>query len=266
MNFDADLAELLHQPADKIRIEMREHPFGPLEYRHLCPSARRDVRELCGDVAAAHQDHAPRDLLQLEKLLAGGQVLFAGNSQFDRFRAGGDEEMASFQSFAFDSYRARVGEPRPPAEGFDSLVRVHLLVFARDGIGEAALERDQFRPINVQLSGDAVRAHAECEVDDFGTGNEHLFRVAPAQRTSATERSEVDHSHAPAGGAHAHRRCHRSGSRSDDHEVVSLRHGVTPPPRGRVQISPLRTLSPQVGKQDISASTLRSRTVASRPL
>ena len=103
VNLDADVAELLHQPVDKVGIELREHPFSPLQYRHLRPGPRGDVRELGGDVAAAHQDHAARQLLQIEKILVGRQVLFARNSQFDGFGAGGDEEMPSFQSFAFDS-------------------------------------------------------------------------------------------------------------------------------------------------------------------
>src|SRR5207245_1402664 len=89
--------------------------------------------------------------------------------------------------------RARPGEPRLAVERVDSLVRVHLLVFARDSFGEAALERDQCRPINVQLSSDAVRAHADAksmtsapETSIFFGSHPRSAQVPPNGRKSIT--------------------------------------------------------------------------------
>ena len=59
-HIDTHSIECLHEPADEIRVELREHPLAPLKHRNLCPGSRRDARELGRDVAAADEDNPRR--------------------------------------------------------------------------------------------------------------------------------------------------------------------------------------------------------------
>jgi hypothetical protein len=59
-HIDAQLAELLHEPAHQVWIESRKHPFGALEHRDVDARTSNEVRELSGDVAAADQDDVRR--------------------------------------------------------------------------------------------------------------------------------------------------------------------------------------------------------------
>src|SRR3546814_9709945 len=79
---------LPHQPADEILIEGRQESRALLEDDDLGAGAPHDVRELEGDVAAADQHDSPWQRLQVEKIVAGRQMLLAGNAERHRFGAG----------------------------------------------------------------------------------------------------------------------------------------------------------------------------------
>src|SRR6266849_8922933 len=75
LHFDAEFAGGLDQLGDQIRVKLLEGAAASVEYLDLCASPCCDVRELEGDVAATNEDDAARELVQLQKLRAGGQVL-----------------------------------------------------------------------------------------------------------------------------------------------------------------------------------------------
>src|SRR3546814_16060255 len=88
---------LPHQPADEILIEGRQESRALLEDDDLGAGAPHDVRELEGDVAAADQHDSPWPRLQVEKIVAGRQMLLAGNAETHLFGAGGAPDMAAFE-------------------------------------------------------------------------------------------------------------------------------------------------------------------------
>src|SRR2546425_3463768 len=83
-NVDSDCSELFHQPVDEVWVEVSEHALASLQDRDFRTCAGRDVRELCCDVTAADQNHPLRQALQVQKILAGRQVLLAGNTELYR--------------------------------------------------------------------------------------------------------------------------------------------------------------------------------------
>src|SRR5713226_2432320 len=148
-NVDSDRSELFHQPVNEVWVEMSEHALASLQDRDLRTCAGGDVRELCRDVTAADQNHPLRQALQVKKILAGRQVLLAGNTELYGLRSGRDQEMAALENLVIDLHRVPVGKPRMSVEGFDALRDVHSFVFCRDRVGKASLECDQVRPVDV---------------------------------------------------------------------------------------------------------------------
>src|SRR5260370_2906653 len=88
LDLDAEFPGRLHQLGDQVRIKLLEGTASPVEHLDLCACTRRDVRELQGDVATADEDETTWQLLQLQKLRAGGQVLLARYLQTGVTRAG----------------------------------------------------------------------------------------------------------------------------------------------------------------------------------
>jgi hypothetical protein len=78
------------------------------------------------------------------------------------------------------------------------------------------LERHQLTPVNAQVAGDALAAHAASGVDRLGTADQHFLRVAATQRAGASERPVVDDGNLPARGTHAHARRLGSSATSDN--------------------------------------------------
>src|SRR5260370_11119924 len=115
-NVDSDFAELFHQPVDEVGVEMSEHALASLQDRDFRTCAGGDVRELCCDVTAPHQNHPLRQALQVQKILAGRQVLLAGNAELDGFRPGRDQEAAARQKLVVDLYRVSAGKASMPME------------------------------------------------------------------------------------------------------------------------------------------------------
>jgi hypothetical protein len=89
-HIDADLRKLLHQPANEIGIELREHPPGSLQHGDLRARTRRDVGELSRDIATAHHDDARRKFRKLKELVTRDQVFSAGKGERHRLRTGRD--------------------------------------------------------------------------------------------------------------------------------------------------------------------------------
>src|SRR5207237_2990219 len=120
------------------------------------------------------------------------QMLRAGNPKFDRLGARRDEEVAALECRAIDAHHVSVSEPGTTVEGVDALLGVVVLTLMRNRIGERALEGDQLRPVDPDITGHAAAAHAPHAVQRLGTGDQHLLRIAAPQRTGAAEWSEID--------------------------------------------------------------------------
>src|SRR5229473_2227323 len=104
-NVDSDRSELFHQPIDEVRVEASEHALASLQDRDFRACAGGDVRELCRDVAAADQDHPLRQALQVQKVLAGRQVLLAGDTELYGLRPGRDQEVTPRKKLVVNLYR-----------------------------------------------------------------------------------------------------------------------------------------------------------------
>src|SRR5260370_186695 len=87
--------KLLHEPADQIRIERRKHALSPLQHGDSRACARREVGELRGDVAAAHQAYACRQSLELDEPLPGDDILLTRAIQRPRPRTATDQPAPS---------------------------------------------------------------------------------------------------------------------------------------------------------------------------
>src|SRR3546814_4865181 len=88
----------------------------------LGAGAPHDVRELEGDVAAADQHDSPWQRLQVEKIVAGRQMLLAGNAERHRFGAGGEQDMAAFEHSCADGHRVATGEAGAAVVSIDALL------------------------------------------------------------------------------------------------------------------------------------------------
>lgn len=144
---DPDCLELVHEPPDQLRLEMRQHPRSSLQDRYLRACAGGDMGELCGDVTAADHDDALRQGLQFEELLVRDQMFLAGNAELHGRRARCDQDVARLEMPAVNCDAVLAGESGAPMKCGDALLCIALLVAARHRIGEAALERDEIRPV-----------------------------------------------------------------------------------------------------------------------
>src|SRR5690242_15135128 len=69
-DLDSNLAKFLHEPPDEIRIEMRQHSFATLNYRHLRARARSDMGKLGRNVTPADHHDAIGQTLEFHKCIA----------------------------------------------------------------------------------------------------------------------------------------------------------------------------------------------------
>src|SRR5262249_12384172 len=146
-------------------IERRQHTLAALEHRHFCACARRDVRELGRDVAAADHHDAFRQMLKLHERIARDGMLRPGKLQRDRPRATGYQDVTGLQGASLDGKLIGSREPGHAVKGIDALAREVLLALMPDGISKAPLEGDQLFPIYAQVSRDAVPMHPPRQID-----------------------------------------------------------------------------------------------------
>src|SRR5207302_1436460 len=98
VDLDAQLLANLHQLGDQIGVKLLEGAAPPVEHLDVRACACRDVGELKGDVAAADEDDAAWQFLQVQELRAGGEQLLARYPQIGMARAGRDYHVASDQN------------------------------------------------------------------------------------------------------------------------------------------------------------------------
>src|SRR5262249_25972779 len=103
-------------------------------------------------------------------------------------------------------------------------------------IGEAALEPDQAPPINLRFAHETMAAHAPLRVDRLSATDQHLLRIAAAQRTSPTKGTVIDQRHRPARRATSGAGRPRGGAGADDHEIIGF-HVVISSSKERAALS-----------------------------
>src|SRR5262249_15540999 len=143
---DADLAELLHEPPDEVRIKAGQHPVGSLKHGYLRTRAGCYVRELGRDVTTADQHDPLREATKFEKCRAGDGCLFPWDARPPGHAPGGDQSEPALQYFTADLDRARITEARAAVIAVDAVLREALLQLRRFRFGETALEFDEVVP------------------------------------------------------------------------------------------------------------------------
>ena len=206
----------------------------PLDDGDPGPGNPGDVAELEGDEATAQEGDATGQLRQLEDVVAGGQVLVAGQRQGHRPRPGGDDHMARADLLPVDDQRGGADEARVAVEGGDPVLLERRALGAADAVGERAFEVHQCRPRDASRPRiDALASESADRVHGAGDPYQHLLGVAAAQLARAAERPLIDDRDPPAGGAAPARHGLPGGAGPENHEVktAALHEGPPTPPR-----------------------------------
>src|ERR1700732_3549842 len=98
------------------------------------------MRKLKGDIPASDKEYPPRELVQLQELITGRQVLSAGNLQICRYLPGRNNHVPCLQCFFPYLYRSWTNEARPTMERCDSSFREPLFAAFWNGLREGTLE------------------------------------------------------------------------------------------------------------------------------
>ena len=215
-----------------------------------------------GDEAAADEGDARGQRVEIEKIVAGREMVFPRNAEPDRPRAGGDEDEARLERCSIHLDGTRVAKARETMEAVDAGAREGRLAPRGLWRREAALEGDQIAPVDLSLAHDALAAQAPGEIDGVGDADQHSLGIAAAQRADSAERQMIDDRDPPAGVAASIGGRGAGDARADDDEIILRRHGSLPrwtsfrlwtwnrnvPPRARVR-----------GKSRIAARRRRMR-------
>src|ERR1700678_1548354 len=111
------------------------------------------MRKLKGDIPAPDKENSPRELVQLQELVAGRKVLSAGNLQICRDLPGRNNDVTSLQCLFPYSYCSWTGEARPIMERCNAGVREPIFAPFWNRLSERTLETHQLGPINLKLRG-----------------------------------------------------------------------------------------------------------------
>jgi hypothetical protein len=103
-------------PALRIGVKAFKRTGPAMNDRGLRPSAGGHVSKLCGDVSAADKDNVLRQGLELQKLLARGEVFLAGNVQGLWTGARREHDVAGRERLITDLNGRSVEEFRDPME------------------------------------------------------------------------------------------------------------------------------------------------------
>src|SRR5262249_37812267 len=128
-----------------------------------------------------------------------------------------DQDVPSLELPAIDDNHISTGKAGKPVKSVDTVFSEILFPIAGHSICEAPFKHHQAVPLNPRFARDAMPPHARLRVDRLCPADQHLLRIAAAQRAGPAERTMIDQCYRPAGGTHS-RACHlRGGARADDH-------------------------------------------------
>ena len=196
-----------------------------MQHRHLSTGRCGDAGELQRNVAAADEQHARRQHVEVKKVVTNRDVLFTANPQGHGLGAGGDHDVAAFQLLIAYPEHGGAHKPRVTVKAGDAgLLEAHT-PRRRPRCGEAILEPDQRRPINADSPRlDPLARHATRPVHRIGRTDEHLLGITAPQGARTTVWVVIHKRHLPTG--LAARRCNRcaSDAGSDDDKIELLCH------------------------------------------
>jgi hypothetical protein len=109
---DAGFFGRRHQRLDDVRVEDRQRVVVAVQDRRRGAEARRHVRQLEGDVAAAHEQQRTGEVLQVEEVLARQQELGTREPEGRGTGAGRDAEVRRGEPLAVDLDGLLIDEPR----------------------------------------------------------------------------------------------------------------------------------------------------------
>ncbi len=231
-DLDAALLQLGAQMRAHVVVEAAQDVVAAIDQRHLGAEAVEDAGELDRDIAAALDQDALRQLLQMECLVRRDDVLVALDVLAHRRRAAGrDQDMlgahglaggAELDGVRIEQHRAALDDLDLGAieiGGVGPLQPVDLLV----------LVGDQRRPVELRLGHCPAEARGILEFVGKARGiDQELLRHAAADHAGAADAILLGDHHARAiagrnaGGAHAAR------TRADDEQIDLFRHPVCP--------------------------------------
>jgi hypothetical protein len=179
------------------------------------------VGELGGDVAAAHDDHAGRQLVEAHDRVRGVVAdAGLGDRRGDhRAGAGGQHDPVGGDPGAVvDGQLVRAGKAGPPLDQRHR-IRLSPAAASRGGVPVGLGERPvpDGRPVDPgELDLDPELGCAAYLSRDLGGLDQHLARDAPPVNARAAERARLDQRDGPLGAILGHQVV--AGTRADDHE------------------------------------------------
>ena len=182
------------------------------------------MRELDGDVASADEGDAGAQAVVRHEPLAVDDQLGSGDAEGRRVRPGGDHDVPGPERLISDTYRLGIDEGCGAVEGGHSGRGQPLLDAGRRRVGERPLEGDQRGPVDGHVSDDAAGRLAASALHRLGGIEQHLLRLAAAQRAGSTELAPIDRGHTLAGGRERRGRGLPRNAGPDDDDVETL-HG-----------------------------------------
>src|SRR5579884_3837267 len=230
LDCDSYLARPLHEPVNQVRIKAFQAVRAPMQDCNLRAGSRRHVGKFEGNIAPTDEDDPARQLLQLEKFVAGNQMLFAADTQLRGAGSRGNHNVFCFKPVIADLNCARPCKMRWAVEGGDP--GLGKAFFSRFGhrLRKGSLKANQFRPDDARVSREySLAFHSPRPVNGFSRSHQYLLWIAAPEHAGPAEWPRINNRDFPAlpAASRRHRRARRA--RPDDHQVKCLRQLFPPP-------------------------------------
>ena len=176
------VAHFVGDALTEVGVEATQQPLAAVGERGLDAEPLEDRGELERDVAAADDQRALRQLLQVERLVRADGVLATFDRRHDRPRTRGDQDVLGAVALAIDFHFVRREHRGATADDFDARRRQHALIDAVQARDLLVLVGEECRPVEAGFAGGpAVR------LGDF----ELLAPVGGVGRTDSRRGDEV---------------------------------------------------------------------------
>src|SRR6266542_6366851 len=141
------------------------------------------------DISTANENDPLRKFLQLQKLIAPGQMLLAGYSQFRGPCPCCDEHMSGLQGIITDHDGGFIHKTGSAVKGGDPGFGKPFLHISWHRFGKRPFKTHQSRPVDLcTFRYHSVPLHSVVPVNDFCGAYQHLLWVSTSQWTGAPER------------------------------------------------------------------------------
>ncbi len=193
---DAD-ALLFHFPGEAgphVLVEAAKDVGGADDLGDLDADGVVDPGELDGDVAAADDDEAVRQLGHVERLVRAHDVLDAGNVRRRRPAAGGDEDLLGGDAAPVDLDGMGIRQPAGAFDELDVVVSENAPVDALQTVEFGVLALDQHTPVDLRrhVEPPAVAERVLEVVGEVRGVDEQLFRHTAADDAGAADAALLD--------------------------------------------------------------------------